>query len=171
MQQRGVLRDHADLGAQAVLRDLADVLAVDQHLAAFDIVKTQQQVHDGGFARARAPHQADLFAAADVQRELVDHRPRFGAGGAVGKAHRVEAQLAADGWQDLTNVRRDVELNGSRIELLGLDDAHIARHDLPYNALHDHGYDSIGDTHSTLPGKGREGRWAGTERTECGLHT
>ena len=32
----------------------------------------------------------------------------------------------------------------------------------PYNALHDRGYASIGDTHSTLPGAGREGRWAGT---------
>jgi phosphoadenosine phosphosulfate reductase len=48
---------------------------------------------------------------------------------------------------------------------------HIRERGLPYNALHDRGYESIGDTHSTLPGKGREGRWAGTERTECGLHT
>ena len=31
-------------------------------------------------------------------------------------------------------------------------------------------YSSIGDTHSTLPGEGREGRWAGSDRTECGLH-
>jgi phosphoadenosine phosphosulfate reductase len=49
--------------------------------------------------------------------------------------------------------------------------AYIRERGLPYNALHDQGYESIGDTHSTLPGKGREGRWAGTERTECGLHT
>jgi len=48
---------------------------------------------------------------------------------------------------------------------------YIAERDLPYNPLHDQGYDSIGDTHSTQPGKGREGRWAGTERTECGIHT
>ncbi len=40
----------------------------------------------------------------------------------------------------------------------------------PYNPLHDRGYASIGDTHSTIPGAGREGRWAGTDRTECGLH-
>jgi predicted MPP superfamily phosphohydrolase len=40
------------------------------------------------------------------------------------------AQLGDDGWQDLTNVRRPVELRGLRVELLGLDDAHIARHDL-----------------------------------------
>jgi phosphoadenosine phosphosulfate reductase len=36
--------------------------------------------------------------------------------------------------------------------------------------LHDRGYASIGDTHSTLPGASREGRWAGSDRTECGLH-
>ena len=34
VQQRGVLRDHADLRAQAVLRDVGDVLAVDQDAAA-----------------------------------------------------------------------------------------------------------------------------------------
>ena len=49
--------------------------------------------------------------------------------------------------------------------------AYIRERGLPYNPLHDQGYESIGDTHSTQPGKGREGRWAGTERTECGLHT
>ncbi|HET8558168.1 MAG TPA: phosphoadenylyl-sulfate reductase [Gaiellaceae bacterium] len=49
--------------------------------------------------------------------------------------------------------------------------AYIRERGLPYNPLHDQGYESIGDTHSTVPGKGREGRWAGTERTECGLHT
>ena len=48
--------------------------------------------------------------------------------------------------------------------------AYIRERDLPYNALHDQGYASIGDTHSTLPGSGREGRWAGTNRVECGLH-
>jgi phosphoadenosine phosphosulfate reductase len=47
---------------------------------------------------------------------------------------------------------------------------YIRERRLPYNVLHDRGYASIGDTHSTLPGAGREGRWAGSERTECGLH-
>ena len=44
------------------------------------------------------------------------------------------AQLSADGWNDLTNVRRDVDLDGLAVELLGLDDAHIAWHDLPGGA-------------------------------------
>jgi phosphoadenosine phosphosulfate reductase len=48
--------------------------------------------------------------------------------------------------------------------------AYVRERGLPYNALHDRGYASIGDTHSTIPGAGREGRWAGTDRTECGLH-
>jgi phosphoadenosine phosphosulfate reductase len=48
---------------------------------------------------------------------------------------------------------------------------YIAEHDLPYNPLHDQGYASIGCAPCTLPGSGREGRWAGEDKTECGLHT
>lgn len=48
--------------------------------------------------------------------------------------------------------------------------AYIAAHDLPYNRLHDRGYASIGCTHCTVPGNGREGRWAGSDRSECGMH-
>ena len=41
---------------------------------------------------------------------------------------------------------------------------------LPYNALHDQGYASIGCMPCTAPGEGREGRWAGTDKLECGIH-
>jgi phosphoadenosine phosphosulfate reductase len=47
---------------------------------------------------------------------------------------------------------------------------YIFEHDLPYNPLHDQGYESIGCAPCTLPGSGREGRWAGEDKTECGLH-
>jgi phosphoadenosine phosphosulfate reductase len=47
---------------------------------------------------------------------------------------------------------------------------YIVEHDLPYNPLHDQGYAAIGCTHCTKPGVGREGRWAGSGKTECGLH-
>ena len=47
---------------------------------------------------------------------------------------------------------------------------YVSKHDLPYHPLHDQGYDSIGCAPCTLPGSGREGRWAGTDKTECGLH-
>jgi phosphoadenosine phosphosulfate reductase len=48
-------------------------------------------------------------------------------------------------------------------------------HDLPYNALHDQGYPSLGCIPCTRPvaaaeGYSRAGRWHGTGKTECGLH-
>jgi phosphoadenosine phosphosulfate reductase len=47
---------------------------------------------------------------------------------------------------------------------------YIFEHDLPYNPLHDEGYASIGCAPCTQPGSGRDGRWAGTDKTECGIH-
>jgi phosphoadenosine phosphosulfate reductase len=47
---------------------------------------------------------------------------------------------------------------------------YIFKHDLPYNPLHDQGYDSIGCMPCTAPGSGRDGRWAGSDKTECGIH-
>jgi phosphoadenosine phosphosulfate reductase len=48
---------------------------------------------------------------------------------------------------------------------------YIHKHSLPYNPLHDQGYASIGCAPCTQPGAGRDGRWAGTDQTECGIHT
>jgi phosphoadenosine phosphosulfate reductase len=47
---------------------------------------------------------------------------------------------------------------------------YIDRHDLPYHPLHDRGYASIGCAPCTQPGEGRAGRWAGQDKTECGIH-
>jgi phosphoadenosine phosphosulfate reductase len=47
---------------------------------------------------------------------------------------------------------------------------YITERGLSYHPLHDHGYESIGCAPCTRPGSGREGRWAGAEKTECGLH-
>ena len=93
-----------------------------------------------------------------------------------------------DAW--ITGVRRDQSPTRANAPKLGWDDQHelwkanpladwsdedcwayIRERGLPYNALHDQGYASIGDTHSTQPGEGREGRWAGTDKVECGIHT
>jgi phosphoadenosine phosphosulfate reductase len=48
--------------------------------------------------------------------------------------------------------------------------AYITANDVPYHPLHDQGYQSIGCTHCTRPSAGRHGRWAGTDKIECGLH-
>jgi phosphoadenosine phosphosulfate reductase len=51
---------------------------------------------------------------------------------------------------------------------------YIREHDVPYNPLHDQNYPSIGCSHCTRPVKPgedpRAGRWAGKDKTECGLH-
>lgn len=53
--------------------------------------------------------------------------------------------------------------------------AYIRSHGVPYNPLHDRNYPSIGCTHCTRAVRAgedpRAGRWAGFEKTECGLHT
>jgi phosphoadenosine phosphosulfate reductase len=100
----------------------------------------------------------------------------------------VTALGGLDAW--ITGIRRDQSPTRADAPKLGWDEQHelwkanpladwtdercweyIRARGLPYNALHDQGYDSIGDTHSTLPGVGREGRWAGTGKVECGIHT
>ncbi|EON98996.1 putative phosphoadenosine phosphosulfate reductase protein [Phaeoacremonium minimum UCRPA7] len=52
--------------------------------------------------------------------------------------------------------------------------SYIKENDVPYNALLDQGYKSVGDWHSTSPvAEGedeRAGRWKGQEKTECGIH-
>jgi phosphoadenosine phosphosulfate reductase len=47
---------------------------------------------------------------------------------------------------------------------------YIFEHDLPYHPLHDQGYASIGCAPCTQPGTGRDGRWAGQDKSECGIH-
>lgn len=89
----------------------------------------------------------------------------------------------------VTGVRRDQSPTRANAAKLGWDEPHglwkaapladwdeervwafIHERDLPYNPLHDQGYASIGCTHCTRPGAGREGRWAAFAKTECGLH-
>ncbi|WP_040337247.1 phosphoadenylyl-sulfate reductase [Candidatus Blastococcus massiliensis] len=54
-------------------------------------------------------------------------------------------------------------------------DAYVAEHQIPVNPLFELGYGSIGCapcTRPVAPGEDpRAGRWAGSTKTECGLHT
>jgi phosphoadenosine phosphosulfate reductase len=51
----------------------------------------------------------------------------------------------------------------------------ISDHGIPYNPLHDQGYPSVGCWPCTRPvlfgDDERAGRWSGTAKTECGLHS
>ncbi len=52
--------------------------------------------------------------------------------------------------------------------------AYIGVNEIPYNALHDAGYRSIGCIPCTRPTRAdeeeRAGRWAGSDKLECGIH-
>jgi phosphoadenosine phosphosulfate reductase len=58
--------------------------------------------------------------------------------------------------------------------LLDLSEAeaeqHVLQYGLPPHPLACQGYGSISCLHCTAKGSGRSGRWAGQEKTECGLH-
>ena len=130
--------------------------------------------------------KVELYEGAPVEEGLWKSKPDLYL--AIAKVEPLNrALLDLDCW--ITGVRRDQSPTRANAPKLGWDDAHelwkanpladwsdddcwgyIKERGLPYNALHDKCYASIGDTHSTLPGEGREGRWAGSERTECGLH-
>lgn len=51
---------------------------------------------------------------------------------------------------------------------------YVKDNDVPYNALLDQNYKSIGDWHSTQPVQAgedeRAGRWKGQQKSECGIH-
>lgn len=98
-----------------------------------------------------------------------------------------EALAGVDAW--LTGVRREQSRTRAATPKLHWDARHgvwkanpladwserdvwdyIGARELPYNELHDRGYASIGCEHCTRPGSGRAGRWAGSAKTECGLH-
>jgi len=93
----------------------------------------------------------------------------------------------AEGW--ITGIRREQGPTRADAELVERDPkrgiwkynplahwtdkdlwARISERRLPYHPLHDQGYESIGCATCTNPGSGRAGRWAGTAKTECGLH-
>ena len=94
----------------------------------------------------------------------------------------------ADAW--ITGLRREQGPTRAATNLVEVDNnrgaiakysplAHWTERDLwtriherglPYHPLHDAGYESIGCAPCTNPGSGRAGRWAGTDKTECGLH-
>jgi phosphoadenosine phosphosulfate reductase len=163
------------------LEPRARVFAIDTHHLFPETYELWRQVEQ------RYDTKVEVFEGAPVEDKLWETKPDLYL--AVAKVEPLNrALLDLDCW--ITGVRRDQSPTRADSPKLGWDDAHelwkanpladwsdddcwryIKERGLPYNALHDQGYASIGDTHSTLPGEGREGRWAGTERTECGLHT
>jgi phosphoadenosine phosphosulfate reductase len=94
-----------------------------------------------------------------------------GAGAWVTGIRREQSPTRADATKHEWDVARGVWKFNPLVDWTDADVwRYVHEHDLPYHPLHDQGYASIGCAPCTLPGNGREGRWAGQEKTECGLH-
>jgi phosphoadenosine phosphosulfate reductase len=142
---------------------------------------------------ARYDTQIEVFEGPSLGRQAAVHGPNLWERApdqccAIRKVEPLGRALAGrDCW--ITGVRRDQAPTRANTPKLAWDEkfglwkaspladwsdddcwAFIRERDLPYNSLHDKNYSSIGCTHCTMPGSGREGRWAATEKTECGLH-
>jgi phosphoadenosine phosphosulfate reductase len=172
---------------ESVLLDLlfglepkARVFAIDTHYLFPETYELWKEVE------RRYDTAIEVYEGPRVEDGLWDTKPDLYL--AIAKVEPLtRALLDLDCW--ITGIRRDQSPTRASAPKLGWDAAHelwkanpladwsdedcwafIRERGLPYNPLHDRGYASIGDTHSTVPGEGREGRWAGTSRTECGLH-
>lgn len=107
--------------------------------------------------------------------------------GAAKVAALERALEGAEGW--VTGIRREQSPTRANAQFVERDERRgimkynpladwtekdlwrvIHERGLPYHPLHDQGYASIGCAPCTQPGEGREGRWAGTDKLECGLH-
>src|SRR5262245_64196768 len=73
MQQRGVLRHHADGRPQALLCHRTDILLVDTDDAALEFVEAQEQVHERRLASARSADQAYALARTDREVQVVEN--------------------------------------------------------------------------------------------------
>lgn len=103
-----------------------------------------------------------------------------------------QAAVGFDAW--MSGIRRDQSSDRARASIVGWDKKFnlvkisplanwtkkevwklITTEDIPYNPLHDQGFPSIGCwpcTRAVMEGEDeRAGRWSGTAKTECGLHT
>ncbi len=72
----------------------------------------------------------DYFVPEPLNYFAYFRRTRRGRLAERGRSADLITQLQRQGWVDLTNSRRSVDLEGLPVELLGLDDAHIRWHDL-----------------------------------------
>jgi len=77
--------------------------------------------------------------------------------------HRSDLEIV-DEEEDIIKFHPLIDWNTSLVE------EYIESHSLPEHPLKEQGYHSVGCTHCTVSGLGRNGRWADESKTECGLH-
>ncbi len=169
------------------LEPKARVFALDTHVLFPETYAVWREVEK------RYSTRVEIFEGPSLGRQAAAHGDALwernpGLCCAIRKVEPLGRALAGlDAW--ITGLRRDQSPTRADAPKVGWDEQHelwkanpladwddartrayIAARGLPFNELHDRGYASIGCTHCTTPGAGREGRWIGLDKTECGLH-
>lgn len=126
----------------------------------------EQEAREGPELWRRDPSACCRLRKTEPLRRALD-----GAGAWVTGMRRAQSP----GRASLERVQRDRQFDlwkiNPLVEWTNPDvDRHLSERNIPYHPLHDRGYESIGCEPCTVPGKGREGRWPGHDRTECGIH-
>ena len=165
----------------------ARVFALDTHVLFPETYAVWREVE------RRYNTKVEVYEGPSLGRQAAAHGDALWASNpglccAIRKVEPLGRALAGlDGW--ITGLRRDQSPTRANAPKVGWDEDHelwkanpladwddarcweyVNERGLPYNQLHEQGYASIGCTHCTLPGAGRQGRWAASEKTECGLH-
>lgn len=165
----------------------AKVFALDTHVLFDETYAYWQQVEE------RYATTVEVFDGPSIGKQAAAEGPNLWERDqnrccAIRKTEPLGRALAGrDAW--ITGMRRDQSPTRANAPKFHWDEGHglwkanpladwtdercweyIRERDLPTNALHDKGYASIGCIWCTMPGTGREGRWSGTDKTECGLH-
>ena len=113
VEHRGFLRDHSDAAAQAFLGDLARISTVDFNRPFFGVIQPQQQCNERRFTRTRGPDNAQLFASANRQVNLLD--PAFVA--TVGKTKSLQRDLAPWHLQIIASLAFSTRVRGVRVRM------------------------------------------------------
>ena len=161
-----------------------------QTLALVDRVRSQYPLVNIHVYKPAGLATADEFARRHGERLWETNDELYDWHAKVEPAQRAYRELHVNGV--LTGRRRSQGGRRGDLSVIEIDEAglikinplanwsfeqvreYIQANNVPYNELLDQGYRSIGDWHSTKPvAEGedeREGRWKGTQKTECGIH-
>ncbi len=179
---------------ESVLLDMLLAIEPDAHVFALDTHVLFPETYDvWREVEQRYGIKVEVYEGPSLARQAKIHGDALWASNpslccSIRKVGPLGYALAGlEGW--ITGVRREQSPSRADAKKIAWDERHelwqanplvdwtesavneyIAERELPVNALHARGYSSIGCIHCTEPGTGREGRWTGTDKTECGLH-
>jgi phosphoadenosine phosphosulfate reductase len=179
----------------SVIMDMLVRIEPDARFFTLDTGVLFRETHDTwGELEERYGVKVEVFKGMSLEEQASRHGDELwnrdpDACCAIRKVSPLQQALSeVDAW--IAGVRRDQSPTRAHTEKLHWDEKHglwkfnpladwsepqvwdyLARNEVPYHPLHDRGYASIGCTHCTAPGDGRDGRWAGHDKTDCGMHS